>query len=118
MTSDLKLDFMVLYVSDLEASLTYFCETLGMTHVPEEDGPNFKFISGGGENSMNFGLVQALPDRPAGAIALYFKTANLAESRVELVSKGVEATSIEQRPFGSVFTVYSLDGHILSMMSS
>jgi catechol 2,3-dioxygenase-like lactoylglutathione lyase family enzyme len=115
MTTAPSLDFVVFYVSDLTASLAYFTDVLGFTHVPEEDEPGFHFLTGAG--GISFGLARAGGQAPdAGAARLYIKTADLRGRRDAILGKGVEATPIEQRPFGAIFTVHTLDGCPLIMM--
>ncbi|MFL5805661.1 MAG: VOC family protein [Roseiflexaceae bacterium] len=110
------LDFMVLYVSDLHESLSYFTEKLGFTHDPTQDTPIFRQLSDGA-SEIGFGLVQTGGETPApGTIELYFKTADLDSLRAAIIGKGIEATPIAQRPFGSIFTVRSPDGHRLTML--
>src|SRR4030095_7175815 len=100
MTSTPSLDFVVFYISDLAKSRAYFTDVLGFTYVPEEDGPGFHFLTGDG--GISFGLAQAGEQTPAtGAIVLYVKTGDLAGRRDIITGKGVEATPIEPRPFGS-----------------
>jgi catechol 2,3-dioxygenase-like lactoylglutathione lyase family enzyme len=114
MTSRPSLDFVVFYVSDLTQSGAYFTEVLGFTHIPEESGPGFHFLTGDG--GISFGLAQAGEQTPApGAIELFVKVAGLSEQRAAIVGKGVEATPIEERPFGSIFGVHTPDGYPLTL---
>ena len=109
-----SLDFVTFYVSDLTKSLAYFSNVLGFAHVPEEDGPGFHFLTGDG--GISFGLALASEQTPAaGTSALYVKVADIHAQRAALAGKGVEATPIEQRPFGSIFTVHTPDGYPLTM---
>ena len=114
MASTPSLDFVTFYVSDLKQSLAYFTDVLGFIHVPEEDAPGFHFLSGTG--GISFGLAQAGEHTPgAGTAQLYIKTDDLAGQRVAITGKGVEATPIEQRPFGSIFAVHTPDGYPLTL---
>ena len=109
-----SLDFVTFYVSELAKSLAYFTDVLGFTHVPQEDGPGFHFLTGDG--GISFGLAQAGEQTPAaGAITLYVKTGDLAGRRDLIMGKGVEATPIAQRPFGSIFSVHTPDGYPLTL---
>jgi catechol 2,3-dioxygenase-like lactoylglutathione lyase family enzyme len=111
-----SLDFVVFYVSDLKASLAYFTDILGFAHVPAEDGPGFHFLAGGA-GGISFGLSQAGEHTPApGAIELYIKVADVSYRRATIISKGVEATPIVQRPFGAIFTLHTPDGYPLTVM--
>ena len=82
---------------------------LGFAHVPEESGPGFQFLIGDG--GISFGLALAGAQTPAaGTHALYVKVADIHAQRATIMGKGVEATPIEQRPFGAIFTVHTPDG--------
>lgn len=112
-----RLDYVVIRVSDLEASTRYFTETLGFTLVSEESGPNFKYLRGA-EGGIDFGLILAAEDAPAGHLELYFKTPDLEGMRDDLLGKGVAASPIMHPPFASIFTVQSPDGVTLTMMGA
>ncbi len=110
------LDFVLLYVADIEASFTEFTQKLGFTTLPDQNGPNFRYLKGG-EGGIDFGLSQVTPDiRPAGSIELFFKTTDLSNLRASLTAKGLTATPIEKRPFASIFTVRTADNVPLTMM--
>ena len=110
------IDFIVIYVSDLEASLKYYTEQLGFDHDPSQNTPVFRSITDG-QSKIGFGLVQAMEGTPrAGSVELYFKTDTLEELRSTFASKSMEPTAIEKQPFGSIFTVLSPDGQRLTML--
>ena len=117
-----KLDFVIFYVSDLEESLKYFTETLGLRHNPAADTPNFRgFISE--EGGLPFGLAlvdeEISPEaRKAGTIEVYFETEDLEEQHTRLARKGAEPTEIAHRPFGSIFSIPAPDGHLVTMLRS
>ena len=111
------LNFVMLFVADLDESLRYFTETLGFQCVPEEDTPIFRYLKSG-EGGIDFALRQTTPDtaRP-GAVELYFQSSDLEQVRADWVYKNVEATPIVERPFGAIFSIGSPDGHLLTVMS-
>jgi catechol 2,3-dioxygenase-like lactoylglutathione lyase family enzyme len=112
------LNFVVFYVSDLKGSLAYFTDILGFIHVPEQDAPAFHYLTGG-ENGIDFGITQASAETPApGTAELYIKTTDLKRMHASVTSKGVEATAIEHRPFGSISMVHTPDGYPLTMMET
>jgi catechol 2,3-dioxygenase-like lactoylglutathione lyase family enzyme len=118
MASTPSLNFVVFYVSDLKRSLAYFADVLGFTHVPQEDGPTFHFLTGGADG-ISFGLAQAGEQTPAaGTAELYVKTDDLAGRHAAITGKGIEATPIVQRPFGSIFVVHTPDGCPLTLMEA
>src|SRR5262249_10776244 len=115
MTSAPPLDFVLFYVSDLTTSSGYFTDTLGFARVPEQEGPGFTYLTSG--KGVDFGLLEATAETPApGTIGLCLRTADMAVRRAGLIERGVEATPIAQRPFGSIFTLYSPDGNMLTML--
>jgi catechol 2,3-dioxygenase-like lactoylglutathione lyase family enzyme len=112
------LDFVMLYVSNIEASLAYFTEKLGFTYIAEESSPTFSQLksTGGG---IDFALFLATPETPTpGHVELYFKTDDLESLREAWTAKGLEATPIYHRPFGSIFSVTSPDGQGLTMLKN
>ena len=114
MAATSSLDFVTFYVSDLNKSLAYFTDVLGFAHVPEESGPGFHFLTG--EGGISFGLALAGEQTPpAGTSTLYVKVSDIKAQRAAIVGKGVEATPIEQRPFGAIFSVHTPDGSPLTL---
>lgn len=114
------LDFVLFYVSDLEESLVYFTQTLGLEHDPNQDAPFFRgFVSK--EGSIGFGLALAgeaaspEPRRP-GDVEIYFATDNLEEKHAELVRAGAQPTVLVHRPFGSIFSVPAPDKQLITLL--
>jgi catechol 2,3-dioxygenase-like lactoylglutathione lyase family enzyme len=115
MSSAPPLDFVLFYVADLPSTSGYFTDKLGFARVAEQEGPGFHYLTSG--KGVDFGLSQASAETPApGTIELYFKTADIGALRATLANRGVEATPIEHRPFGSIFSVHSPDGNLLTML--
>lgn len=113
----LALDFVLFYVSDLEATSKYLTEKLGFTFDPEASGPNFHQLAGA-EGTPGIGILQANAHTPAaGNVQLYFKTADLAGLRDTIISRGVELGPIEKRPFGSIFDVPMPDNQLVTVLS-
>lgn len=120
MSTTPTLDFILIYVSNLEEALQYFTKTIGLQHNPEADTPNFRgFFSK--EGSIPFGIAlvseEASPEaRRPGTIEVYFKTDNLEGMHTALAAKGVQPTAIAHRPFGSIFSIPAPDGHLVTML--
>jgi len=111
------IDFIVLYVSDLEASLAYFTQKLGFGYDPSQNSPNFRSIVDG-QSKIGFGLVPSAEGTPKpGSVEIYFKTEDLEGLRSSYISKGVEPTPIVKQPFGSIFSVNPPDGLLVTMLS-
>lgn len=122
MSTTPALGFVILYVSDLEASLKYFTQTVGLRHNPKADTPNFRgFISE--EGGIPFGLAlvseEVSPEvRRPGTIEIYFETDDVEGMHAALASKGVKPTEIAHRPFGSFFSIPAPDEHLVTMLHS
>lgn len=102
-------DFVVFYVTDLDASCRFFEQSLGFARLLEGDGPGFRqFVDGKG---MGFGLSETRDDahRP-GEVQLYLKSDDLAGLRDAWQARGVAATPIVEMPFGPIFTIATPDG--------
>lgn len=118
MASTPVLDFILFYVSDLEASFKYFTEIVGLKPDPQQVGPYYRgFVSDGG---VGFGLSLVSEDanperRQPGTAEIYFKTPDLDGMHAELTSRGVHPTAIEHRNFGSIFSIPAPDGHLVTM---
>lgn len=116
MSTTPTLHFVVLTVSDLDAALKYFTETLGFEHDPQQDAPDFRgFKLPAG--SPPFGLIPVSPEYPyAGTIGVYFKINNLEGMQTDLTEKGIKTTEIRQEYFGSIFGVDAPDGLRVTMI--
>ncbi len=95
---------MLIYVSDIEASYNFFTNVLGFEPANEADrtSPGFRQLKNNG--GVDFALIvpgELDPGKP-GEIELYVKTDDINVMREELVSKGVAAGPVINRPFGQV----------------
>ena len=110
------LDFVLFYVSDLEESLKYFTETLGLEHDPTQDAPVFRgFVGSPIGLALANGTVSPEPRKP-GDIEVYFKPDNLEEMHAALMAKGVPTSAIAHLPFGSIFRTPAPDGHLITLI--
>jgi catechol 2,3-dioxygenase-like lactoylglutathione lyase family enzyme len=116
MPSTPAIDFIVFYVSDIEASLAYFTQKLGFGYDAAQNSPEFRGLSDG-QSKVGFGLVLASAETPkAGSVELYFKTNDLEGLRSSYIGKGIEPTAIVHQPFGSIFSVRPPDGLLVTML--
>lgn len=99
-----ELNFVLIYVSDMDASYNFFTNILGFEPASESDStsPGFRQLKNNG--GVDFALI--LPDdvdrgKP-GEVELYFKTDDIQAMREAIISKGVSAGSVIDRPFGQV----------------
>jgi catechol 2,3-dioxygenase-like lactoylglutathione lyase family enzyme len=123
MASTPYLGFVIFYVSDLEESLKFFTETLGLKHNPKADTPNFRgFVNEEGKG-LPFGLAlvseEISPEaRKPGTVEVYFETSDLEDRRAELAREGARPTEIAHRYFGSFFSIPAPDGHLVTLLRS
>ena len=111
------LDFAMLYVSNIDDAFDYFTQKLGFQFIPEESAPTFRYLRGDG--GIDFALHQATSETPsAGSVHLYFKTLDLEGTHTAYTQRGVQATSIMQLPFGSVFNVDAPDSLLVTLLSA
>ncbi len=102
-------DFVVIYVSDLDAATDYFTNVLGFEHFVEGDGPGFRQMKGKG--GIDFGLMLPNDARDkAGEIEIYVKTDDIQAMYAAISGKGIELAPIMDRPFGQIFLVPAPDG--------
>ncbi len=111
------LSFVMLHVTDFDTASRYYTETLGFTPMPGQDGPGFRMFVPA-EGGIPFAIGQAdIHTAAAGTVELYFSTDDLNAKRAELQSRGAQASEIETKPFGTLFTVPALDGEPLYFMT-
>ena len=108
-----SLAFVMLYVADLDKATAYL-ESLGFRYVPEESTPFFReFLDGTG---VPFGILLSESGMPKpGTTQIYFKTPDLEALHAQLTAKSIAVTEFMDRPFGRIFDVPDLDGHLLTM---
>jgi len=110
------LDFVLLYVSDLDESLAYFTQTVGLNHIPAADTPVFRGF-GPEMGHLNFGICKPFDDtRRPGQVEIYFNTNDFEGLHEMLAAKGVQTTPITPVYFGSVFTVDAPDEHLVTFV--
>lgn len=109
-----SLNYVLFFVSDIEASTDFFANALGYTLDPSQSAPTFRQFAAD-PNGATIGLLQADDQTlPAGEIKLYFGTPDIAALRETWTGRGVAATPIVQMPFGRIFEVTTPDGHKLT----
>ncbi|HEV2653583.1 MAG TPA: VOC family protein [Ktedonobacteraceae bacterium] len=110
------LHFAIFYVSDMEESLKFLTEKLGLEHDPSQDAPDFRGFKVP-VGSLPFGLTPVSKGTPpAGTIEVYFRTDDLDGMHDALVNKGVKTTEIRNLYFGTIFGVAAPDGLRVTML--
>ena len=110
------LAFVMLRVTDFGAASRYYTDTLGFTPMLDQDAPGFRMFA-----PVNGGIPlligQATPETAAaGTVELYFSTSDLDAQRAAYASRGAAVSEIITKPFGTLFTVPTLDGEPLYIM--
>jgi predicted enzyme related to lactoylglutathione lyase len=103
-----KINFIVIYVSDLDAAYNHFTNTLGLESEPDQHGPVFRQLKG--NQGVGLGLNLASDETPpAGTVELYFESDDLQALHTTLVGRGAATSEVMRRPFGSIFNVTAPD---------
>jgi catechol 2,3-dioxygenase-like lactoylglutathione lyase family enzyme len=97
-----ELNFVMFYVSDLDASLSFFTDILGFERTTEWDGPGYRQLKGKG--GITFGLIlPAAANRgKPGDIEIYVGSDDIQATHEALISKGVAAGPVVEHPFGQI----------------
>ena len=117
-------DYVVLIVEDLDRSLAFYVERLGLT-LNHRSGPYAQLATGRTRLSLyqraamaaTLGVSLRAPDANAPGFEIGFKVANVDVSYVELVGRGAEAAvPPTTRPWGQR-TAYlrDPDGHLIEL---
>lgn len=113
------LNFVLFYVSNLDESLKYFTQTLGLEYDPSQDAPVFRGFAVGAKCGLALAGVPlpwtATIPQP-GTVEVYFETDNLEGMHASLASKGVQTTEITHQPFGSIFSISAPDGQLITIV--
>ncbi len=99
-----ELNFVLIYVSDMDASYNFFTNILGFEPASDADSksPGFRQLKSNG--GVDFALIlpgDLDPGKP-GEVEIYIKTDDIHAMREAVVSKGVAAGPVMDRPFGQV----------------
>jgi predicted enzyme related to lactoylglutathione lyase len=110
------LDFVLLYVSDLDQAQKYFTDVIGLTHIPQADTEVFRGF-GSDPSRPTFGICQPFDDtRRAGQVEIYFNTADFEGLHEAIGAKGVQTTPIIPVYFGKIFGVNAPDEHLVTIV--
>lgn len=113
-TNQISLNYVLFFVADIDASYDFFANTLGFTPDPSQAGEGFRQFFAGPEGAT-IGLFQAGEGTlPAGEVALYIGTPDIAALRETWTGRGLAASPIVQMPFGKIFEVQTPDGRTLT----
>lgn len=112
MLADSRVVYLFVYVSDLQASKTFYGEKLGL-RVIEEDPDCVKFDCGHVILALNraadFGIP--LPQTKDTTTEVVFMVENMEETRAALESRGVELLPTSDDEPGKITNFYDPDGH-------
>lgn len=115
------IDILSIPVSDPARAKTFYMDTLGFELVHEgEMGPDQKWIQLRLPNTeTSISLVTWFDSMPAGSLrGLLISIADVVASRAGLIAKGVDATDIEDAPWGKYAMFNDSEGNGLILMQS
>ena len=111
---DWKLEVVAVPVSDVDRAKTFYSEQVGF-HLDHDHtvNENLRFVQltppGSG---CSIAIGEGIVDTPAGSLAgLQLVVEDARAARAELVARGVEATEVEDLPWGSFTYFRDPDGN-------
>ncbi|MBZ0283191.1 MAG: VOC family protein [Anaerolineae bacterium] len=116
----MNLNYIILYVRDMDKSKTFYTESLGMTVLESLSSPTFTTLrpANGALIGLQDKAASQLPPRNeehAGTVELSFEIEDIDELWQQWKEKGVElVTEPIDLPFGRYFMAKDPDGHYLS----
>ncbi len=116
----MNLNYIILYVRDMDKSKTFYTESLGMTVLESLSSPTFTTLrpANGALIGLQDKSASQLPPRHeqhAGTVELSFEIEDIDELWQQWKAKGVElVTEPIDLPFGRYFMAKDPDGHYLS----
>jgi len=116
---DYQIGIVILHVTDIERSRAFYKQTLGLSEVAEQSGPNFATLRAGGDAWL------ALEQAPAPAAAagnerhiveVGFQVPDVDPAWKEWHARGVPMlTEVKKTPFGRIFEARDPDGYSLNV---
>lgn len=116
----MNLDFVILYVSDMDKVKAFYTDILGLSVVPAASGPNFVTLRSGGGAMLGLqdkvGAKFAPRDETqSGSVELSFSVDDVDATWKHWKEMGVELLSDPTNlPFGRYFIAKDPEGHYLS----
>ncbi|WP_336518501.1 VOC family protein [Pollutibacter soli] len=110
------IDTIIIRVSDIEQSKTWYTEKLGMSVMFEEENTRLVVLDTFGPTSLTiWETPEKISVNPNSSSYPIFKTPNAEGSRLELIKRDVKAGEINTDEFVSSFVFYDPDGNILEL---
>ncbi len=117
----MNLNFIILYVSDVEKSKAFYVNALGMSVVEAHSSPTFVTLrpsDGGSMIGLQDKAASQLPagkEEQAGGVELSFEVVDVDVTWKQWKENGVEmVTEPTDLPFGRYFMAKDADGYYLS----
>jgi catechol 2,3-dioxygenase-like lactoylglutathione lyase family enzyme len=116
MTLVSRLNIVFLYVSDLERSIRFYRDLLGipLEHDPHDDSWAEATLAGG----IRFALHQAPTETGelgSGTVRLDFEVAGIDAAAEQLRAAGVEVGEVARESWGSACTIVDPDGYRIEL---
>jgi predicted enzyme related to lactoylglutathione lyase len=110
---DWKLELVAVPVSDVDRAKAFYTETAGFTadhDITVSDEIRFVQLTPPG-SACSITLGKGISDAPLGSARTQIVVSDILAARAELVARGVEATDVEEFPWGSFVFFSDPDGN-------
>jgi len=117
---NMNLNFIIVYVRDMNKAKAFYSETLGLPIVEAQSGPNFVALrpDGGAMIGLQDKTASQLPpgkEAQPGSVELSFEVEDVDSTWKRWQKQGVEmVTEPMDLPFGRYFLAKDPEGHYLS----
>jgi predicted enzyme related to lactoylglutathione lyase len=109
------LDFVMLYVPDLEKAVNFYTGKLGF--VVEDQMPDFVQFKRAASDGAILALSRREDSAPVQNVELWWFVDNADATFADLAAKGVEIVDqLKDEPFGRTFSIKDPAGHTLYML--
>jgi len=110
----LGLNFVMLYVPDIEKARAFYTEKLGL--VVEDEQPTFVQFKQNADMGAIFSLAEQADVSPYKGVELWWMVDNADATYATLVNRDVEIVSQpSDEPFGRAFSVKDPAGNVINM---
>ena len=116
MTPPLRISVVYLYVSDLERSLTFYRDRLGLPLARDAADPHWAeaTLEGGTRFALHAAGAATQPQVP-GTVRVNFEVAEIDAAVDRLTAAGVRVGEIEREPWGQMVELFDPDGYAIEL---
>lgn len=111
-----RINLVYLYVRDVERSIAFYRDVLGLPIVRDEHDPHWAEakLPGGVRFALHAAGAGTQPQTP-GTVRVDFEVANLDAAVERLRAAGVRVGEVEREPWGAVAEVVDPDGYTIDV---